>query len=107
MRRWKTFQCVLEAERTLREFNETLEEGIAERTAALTRANEDLQRAMHELAQSEKLAALGNLVAGVAHELNTPIGNALMVATTLEEMTATIATEISGDTFAGPRSMRM
>lgn len=86
----------LEAERTLREFNETLEEGIAERTAALTRANEDLQRAMHELAQSEKLAALGNLVAGVAHELNTPIGNARMVATTLEEMTATIATEISG-----------
>lgn len=86
----------LEAERTLREFNETLERGIAERTAALTRANDDLQRAMHELAQSEKLAALGNLVAGVAHELNTPIGNARMVASTLEELTTTIATDISG-----------
>ncbi len=51
-----------------------------------------LSRAQDELVHSEKLAALGALVAGVAHELNTPIGNSLTVASTLEYHTQTIAT---------------
>ena len=57
---------------------------MAERTAELWDTLNNLQRAQNELLQSEKLASLGALVAGIAHELNTPIGNALMVATSFE-----------------------
>lgn len=75
----------IEAEQALRALNEALEQRVAERTAALSAANEDLRQAMKRIAQSEKLASLGSLVAGVAHELNTPIGNARTVASTLHD----------------------
>ncbi|MFL0803751.1 MAG: HAMP domain-containing protein [Agarilytica sp.] len=71
-----------------------LEERVRERTAELLDVNQELKgtldklrHAQGELVQQEKLAALGSLVAGVAHELNTPIGNGLTVATSMAEGT--------------------
>lgn len=67
--------------RSLRDLAAQLEE----RSASLARARRDLQSAMRQLLGTEKQAAVGNLVAGVAHELNTPLGNVLMLASSLEE----------------------
>ena len=63
-----------EAHEGLRKLNDTLEDRVRERTQALERSNQELREAQAQLVQSEKMASLGNLAAGVAHEINTPIG---------------------------------
>jgi signal transduction histidine kinase len=79
-----------ENERILRQAAHTLEERVQVRTVKLEQANRELAEAIeslktmqNDMIRVEKMAALGSLVGGIAHELNTPIGNSIMMGSTL------------------------
>jgi signal transduction histidine kinase len=86
----------------IRQLNIELENQVFERTKALREANttlmqtlEDLQQTRSHLVETEKMALLGELVAGVAHEINTPVGNSITAVSHLEVQTAEFSQKFS------------
>lgn len=84
----------VQAETEIRELNAELEQRVQQRTSNLAKSNEELAQALSslkamqtEVIRQEKLASLGALVAGIAHELNTPIGNSVTIASTMLDET--------------------
>ncbi|MET0266328.1 MAG: CHASE domain-containing protein [Duganella sp.] len=85
--------------------------GLANSVAELERQSANVEQARHDLAAlaqtlnqaqtdlltSEKMASLGALVAGVAHELNTPIGNSLLTASALRDMVREVEQRLATD----------
>jgi signal transduction histidine kinase len=71
-------------EAEIQQLNAALELRVEQRTAQLRQANDELRLAADQLVQTEKVASLGRLVAGIAHELNTPLGSTLTASSALK-----------------------
>ena len=82
----------------LQRWGAELDRKVAERTSDLARSNEALQRAQQQLVRSEKLAAIGQLTASIAHEINNPIavmqGNIDLMRETLGPHAEPVAGEL-------------
>jgi signal transduction histidine kinase len=96
-----------EQQLALERINRELEQRVRERTRALSSANSELgsaidqlTRTQDQLVEQEKMAALGSLVAGVAHEINTPLGIGVTAASHLQSAAA----ELRGKLAAGQLS---
>ena len=89
---------IQQRDRELRAWNEELNKRVAERTHELMLANRKLEATTKQLIMSEKLAAIGEITAGVAHEINNPIaviqGNLDVVRSVLGHHTDAVKTEI-------------
>lgn len=95
-----------ENELALEKLNHSLEEKVQERTLQLEQNNQqllqtldDLEKMQQDLIESEKMASLGNLVAGVAHEINTPLGIAITGVSSNQESISLIESQLANKTL--------
>lgn len=89
---------VQDRDRRLRAWADELNQRVEERTAELREANEKLENTYRQLVLSEKLASIGEITAGVAHEINNPVaviqGNVDVIRETLGDNAKPLLTEL-------------
>jgi len=83
----KAFRSVEELSERQSRWSQELEATVEDRTRDLSAALTDLRGAQKQLVEAEKMAALGGLVAGIAHEINTPVGIGVTAASHLRDKT--------------------
>lgn len=84
----------------LEQANQLLEQRVAERTAALENTLTELKKTQDQLIESEKMASLGNLVAGIAHEVNTPVGIAVTANSSAQDKLKEIDKLLNNNTLS-------
>jgi len=91
----------------IEELNKNLELKVKSRTNMLQKVNielqttiENLELAQDQLVYSEKMASLGNMVSGIAHEINTPVGVGLTAITHFQEITRDITKLYNADNIS-------
>jgi len=88
-----------QSNQTLKAFTMELEARVQQRTKELNDSLEQLQQTHKQLLESEKMASLGNLVSGVSHEINTPIGNAVTASSIIADHAKTVTSALNGGTL--------
>ena len=83
------------AQTELSHMNDKLEFRVIERTAQLTQTLETLKSTQIQLVESEKMSSLVQLIVGVAHELNTPLGIALTATTSVQDSMEVFGEKVS------------
>ncbi|OUR61735.1 hypothetical protein A9Q74_07405 [Colwellia sp. 39_35_sub15_T18] len=86
-------------EKQLTELNDLLEEKVNERTSELSSAIDRLRFTQDKLIEQEKMASLGNLVAGIAHEINTPLGVAVLCSSNIEDALEKLNSKIESNSL--------
>ncbi|MBD2870278.1 sensor histidine kinase [Paenibacillus arenilitoris] len=93
----KAFYAVEELSNKQARWSQELEQTVDARTNELQKTLGDLKDAQRQLVESEKMAALGALVAGIAHEINTPVGVSVTAASHLGSKTDELAAALQSN----------
>jgi len=80
-----SYRALNKSNRDLESVNDSLEERVEDRTQKLSLAYDDLKESQVQLVQAEKMSSLGELVAGISHEINTPLWYLISNSTVLQE----------------------